>query len=62
MIKTTKQEWEIGQKVNVGFLKGLTVTKKVATPGDYMPDAYELVSDKGVRYEFVPHNGIHRLY
>ena len=61
MITRSKQVWEVGSRVKVGFLS-LTVTKKVPTPGDYMPDAYQLVSDKGVRYEFVPHNGLTRLY
>lgn len=62
MIKNSKQEWEIGQKVSVGFMKDLTVVKKIPTPNDFAPDAYELVSEKGVRYEFVPHNGLHRIY
>ena len=61
MITNSKQIWEVGRRVKVGFLS-LTITEKVATPGDYMPDAYRLVSDKGVRYEFVPHNGLTRLY
>jgi hypothetical protein len=29
MIKNSKQKWEIGQTVNVGFMKGLEVVKKV---------------------------------
>ena len=60
MVRNSKQNWEVGNSVKVGFLT-LTITKKIATPGDYMPDAYELVSSKGVRYEFVPHNGLNRL-
>lgn len=61
MINNSNQKWEIGQKVNVGFMKGLEVIEKVATPGDYMPDAYILSNAKGVRYEFVPHNGLRRI-
>lgn len=57
MIKNSKQTWEIGQQVNVGFLKGLTVLAKVTTPGDYAPDAYVL--SRGAKlYSFVPHNGL----
>ena len=60
MVKSKKQNWEIGNQVKVGFLS-LIVTAKRATPGDYMPDAYELISAKGVRYEFVPHHGLSRI-
>ncbi len=60
MIKNSKQQWEIGQQVNVGFLKGLTVLAKIMTPGDYAPDAYVLA--KGTAYySFVPHNGLTRI-
>lgn len=59
MIKNSKQNWEVGQTVKVGFLS-LEVVAKVATPGDYMPDAYALKSAKGAFYRFVPHNGIAR--
>lgn len=45
------QDWSIGNEVKVGFLT-LTV---VAYNG-----VYELVSAKGVRYEFEPHVGLTR--
>lgn len=61
MITKSKQKWEVGQKVNVGFLKNLTVIAKIPTPGDYAPDAYKLKSDKGIVYEFVPHKGLYRI-
>lgn len=61
MITNSKQTWEIGQRVNVGFLKGLTVTEKVPTPGDYKPDTYILQADSGRLYEFTPHFGIARI-
>lgn len=61
MIKNSKQVWEIGQIVKVGFMSGLKVIEKVATPGDYKPDAYILESAKGQRYEFVPHNGLQKI-
>jgi hypothetical protein len=57
MIKNSKQTWEIGEMVKVGFLT-LKVLAKVPTPGDYMPDAYALGSAKGGIYRFVPHNGL----
>lgn len=60
MIRNSEQNWEVGSEVKVGFLT-LKVTAKRPTPGDWKPDAYELVSAKGVRYEFVPHNGLTRI-
>ncbi len=57
----TKQNWQIGEMVNVGFLKNLMVVAKEPTPGDYMPDAYHLVARNGAKYRFVPHNGIERI-
>lgn len=61
MIRSSKQNWEVGEMVSVGFLKNLMVTKKEPTPGDYAPDAYILVARNGTQYRFVPHNGIARL-
>jgi len=60
MITNSKQNWEIGQTVKVGFMV-LKVLAKVPTPGDYMPDAYALESN-GKFYRFVPHNGLARCY
>lgn len=58
MIKNTKQVWEVGEAVKVGFLT-LIVKAKVKTPGDYLPDAYALANIRGDRfYRFVPHNGL----
>ena len=59
MITKSKQLWEVGEMVKVGFLT-LKVLAKVPTPGDYMPDAYALGSAKGAIYRFVPHNGLTR--
>lgn len=61
MITKSKQSWEVGEIVKVGFLKNLMVVKKEPTPGDYMPDAYILVARSGAQYRFVPHNGIERI-
>ena len=60
MIKNSKQIWEIGQTVKVGFMT-LTVREVELTPGDYLPDAYLLQSAQGVNYRFVPHNGLTRV-
>lgn len=60
MIKKTKQAWEVGQQVKVGFLAGLTVIAAVATPGDFAPDAYVLLRGEQF-YSFVPHNGISKI-
>lgn len=60
MIKTTKQIWEIGHTVKVGFLSLLVIGKE-PTPGDYLPDAYILANKTGKRYRFVPHNGLEAI-
>jgi len=62
MVRNSKQNWEVGQTVKVGFLS-LRITAKIPTPGDYAPDAYAMESlDGSKKYEFVPHNGLHRIY
>jgi hypothetical protein len=63
MIQTSKQQWEVGEVVRVGFLS-LRVVAKEPTPGDYKPDAYVLCglgANEQKRYRFVPHNGLERL-
>jgi hypothetical protein len=63
MVRNSKQQWEIGETVKVGFLT-LRVVEKEPTPGDYKPDAYILVglgAGACKRYRFVPHNGLERL-
>lgn len=57
--RRAKQNWEIGQTVKVGFLDGLKILEKIATPGNYLPDQYVL-ERKGVYYSFTPHVGISR--
>jgi len=49
------QSWNIGDSVNVGFVKGLTVRSKDAD------GSYTLESAKGVFYSFEPHGGLFRL-
>lgn len=60
MIRKSKQEWEVGATVKVGFMTGLIVVAKVPTPGDFAPDAY-LLSRGDKWYSFVPHNGLNGI-
>lgn len=61
MITKTNQAWAPGQTVKVGFLS-LIVKAAVATPGDYLPDAYILANQAGTQlYKFVPHNGLAKI-
>jgi hypothetical protein len=58
MITRSKQNWQVGSLVKVGFLQ-LRVTACVPTPGDAAPDAYFLTNLTGDKlYEFVPHHGL----
>lgn len=56
-IYSKNKVWEVGSKVNIGFMKGLEVIK-VETIKDGLPDVYTLRSEKGIIYEFIPHNGL----
>ena len=56
-----RQSWEEGEVVKIGFVSGLEVIKKIATPGDYRPDFYVLWEPvKNVFYAFQPHYGLTR--
>jgi len=58
MISNSTQTWEVGESVKVGFLS-LRILAKVATPGDYAPDAYVMCNKAGDKfYRFVPHKGL----
>lgn len=59
MIGNSKQNWEVGQIVKVGFMS-LMVQAAIETPRNYAPDAYLLSNSKGQNYLFVPHKGIER--
>ncbi len=61
MITRTKQNWTIGQRVNVGFVRNLLVVAIVPTPGNYAPDEYVLRADNGREYRFTPHLGLERI-
>jgi hypothetical protein len=60
MITKTKQDWSIGSEVKVGFLKLKVVG--IRAEYDYLPDIYELEDIKGRKYEFIPHNGLSKVY
>jgi hypothetical protein len=60
MVTKSKQAWEVGQTVKVGFLSDLVVMAKVATPGDQAPDAYILRRNVQL-YKFVPHFGLEKI-
>ena len=60
MINRSKQNWTIGNKVNIGFLKGLEIVSIELTPGDSLPDIYHLISGTGIKYAFTPHNGLNK--
>jgi hypothetical protein len=53
MINRTKQNWNIGETVKVGFLS----LKVTAIKGN----EYFLVSSKGVEYVFTPYTGLNKL-
>ena len=61
MIKHSKQVWQVGSTVKVGFLS-LVVRAWVPTPGDSKPDAYVLTNQQGTKlYKFVPHFGLEAI-
>ncbi len=61
MATRIRNDWAVGQIVNIGFVKGLVVKDKIATPGDHKPDMYVLWYPAANRwYSFVPHNGLSR--
>lgn len=60
MVKNSRQNWKIGELVNIGFMKGLEVIG-VRAVKDGMPDIYTLESSSGKRYEFIPHNGLYAI-
>lgn len=59
-VRKQRQNWQVGEIVNVGFVRGLMV---VRTPemGYRNGCGYELVSKAGARYGFEPHAGLVRL-
>lgn len=56
-----KQAWVIGNTISVGFVKGLLVVARIATPGDGRPDCWALLQiGTGRWYQFQPHLGLTR--
>lgn len=60
-IQNSKQNWNVGDTVKVGFMKGLKVLRLIPTPGDYAPDEYLLQNQSGSLYSFVPHKGLTKV-
>lgn len=58
--KTSKQNWEVGSVVKVGFLALRVLSVEAVHDG--LPDIYTLTSLDGTKhYEFIPHNGLRRI-
>ncbi len=53
-IKSTKQNWSVGEIINVGFMKGFKI-EEICAVKDFLPDIY-ILSRNGKWYEFIPHN------
>jgi len=51
-----RQDWSVGEIVNVGFVRGLMVVRLGTKTTPTL-----LVSAKGVSYEFEPHCGLTRV-
>ena len=61
MIVNTRQDWTPGKVVKVGFLQLRVLSYRAEFDG--LPDIYTMESINGTRrYEFIPHNGLTRLY
>ena len=57
MIKNTKHKLSIGHIVQVGFLKLRIINIRAV-----YEDIYEMESlDSKTKYEFIPHDGLHRI-
>ena len=60
MITRTKQNWDNGSIVKVGFMTLRVLSVRAVFDG--LPDIYTLESlDRSIKYEFIPHNGLTRL-
>lgn len=55
-----KNTWTPGSEVKVGFLRLRVLSCRAEY--DFIPDIYTLESlDGSKKYEFIPHNGLHRV-
>ncbi len=60
-ITKSKQDWTPGNEVKIGFMRLRVVGVRAVK--DWLPDIYTLESLDGTKkYEFIPHNGLSRLY
>lgn len=59
MVQKKNQNWSVGEWVKVGFMK--LKVEGVRAEFDGLPDIYSLVSEKGKKYEFIPHNGLYTI-
>lgn len=60
MVTNTRQNWDIGQVVKVGFMTLRVLDVRAEFDG--LPDIYTLESiDHSRKYEFIPHNGLVRI-
>jgi hypothetical protein len=58
--RSKNKSWTIGSIVKIGFLQLKIVGVKSIVDG--LPDIYQLTSLDGTKaYEFIPHNGLHRI-
>ena len=61
----SKQKWETGQIVKVGFLTLLITGKREndqdASRYGYNVTVWELQGNNSAKYEFVPHEGLTRI-
>ena len=60
VVKNSKQNWNIGSTVKIGFLDLRIIGVKSIVDG--LPDIYELENLKGDKlYEFTPYNGLVKI-
>lgn len=60
VVKNSKQNWNIGSTVKIGFLELRIIGVKSIVDG--LPDIYELENLKGDKlYEFTPYNGLVKI-
>lgn len=60
MITRTKQNWQIGETVKIGFMTLRVIGCRAVN--DCLPDIYQLTSLDGKKfYEFIPHNSLTRV-
>jgi hypothetical protein len=60
MITNTKQRWQMGERVKVGFLR-LVVIGNIGSQIKGFPESYRLVNpNTGRTYQFTPYNGLEK--